>query len=79
MDNELLKEQALASSAARAEAELSDFVSRYCVGKNYDSCHDSPCRYASIDGCQHPMHPKYAHAVLAAQPAAPAEKGEGND
>ena len=37
--------------------ELELFVEKYCVGKEYDSCHNSPCRYASVHGCQHPEHP----------------------
>jgi hypothetical protein len=35
-----------------------EFVRTLCVGKEYDSCHEFPCRYASVSGCQHPQHPK---------------------
>lgn len=35
------------------------FVEEHCVGKEYDSCVNSPCRYSSNDGCTHPKHPKF--------------------
>jgi hypothetical protein len=37
---------------------LGEFVHDHCVGRQYDSCKDSPCLFASPDGCRHPMHPK---------------------
>lgn len=37
---------------------LYEFVRRYCTGRKYDSCTNSPCRYASANGCRHPLHPK---------------------
>ena len=47
------------------EEDLDDFIVRrsnfirlYCEGKQYESCKNSPCRYASLDGCRHPLHPK---------------------
>lgn len=46
---------------------LSEFVENHCVGKQYDSCVDSPCAFASHSGCRHPLHPKHAaqhHAHL---------------
>lgn len=39
------------------------FVEEHCVGKEYDSCINSPCRYSSNDGCTHPEHPKF-HSLL---------------
>ncbi len=36
---------------------LQIFVRDLCVGREYDSCHDSPCPYASSGGCSHPKHP----------------------
>lgn len=37
--------------------ELAQFLKDKCAGPEYDSCHDSPCRYASSDGCTHSDHP----------------------
>ena len=39
-------------------ARMSEFVRLHCEGREYDSCFNSPCRYASVDGCRHPLHPK---------------------
>jgi hypothetical protein len=44
-------------------ASLKDFVEKHCVGKEYDSCKNSPCLYASSSGCQHPLYPKQKHIV----------------
>jgi hypothetical protein len=38
---------------------LQRFIADRCVGRQYDSCVTSPCRYAGSDGCQHPEHPKH--------------------
>ena len=39
--------------------DLIEFVNNYCLGKDYDSCKDSPCGWSSkSDGCTHPKHPK---------------------
>ena len=37
---------------------LVEFVDNHCVGKEYDSCYEAPCFYASKQGCLHPEHPK---------------------
>lgn len=37
-----------------------DFVKNHCTGKQYDSCKNSPCLYASHSGCTHPLHPKHS-------------------
>jgi hypothetical protein len=37
---------------------LDEFVNNHCEGKQYDSCFNSPCRYAGSGGCQHPLYPK---------------------
>jgi hypothetical protein len=45
------------------EAEVitqEQFVEKYCEGKQYDSCKESPCPYASHSGCKHPKHPDNA-------------------
>jgi hypothetical protein len=39
---------------------VAEFARTLCVGQEYDSCISSPCRYASMSGCQHPRHPKRA-------------------
>ncbi len=39
---------------------ISEFVENHCTGKQYDSCVDSPCAFASHSGCRHPLHPKRA-------------------
>lgn len=39
--------------------QLKQFVNNDCVGKQYDSCKNSPCTYASASGCTHPNHPKF--------------------
>lgn len=39
-------------------ARRAEFVRLHCEGREFDSCHNSPCRYASADGCRHPLHPK---------------------
>ena len=49
---------------------LSEFVENHCVGKQYDSCVESPCAFASHSGCRHPLHPKHAaqhHAHLTSE------------
>jgi len=38
--------------------KLKTFVDTQCVGKEYDSCINSPCPYSSGQGCTHPSHPK---------------------
>lgn len=40
------------------DKNLKEFVEKECVGKQYDSCINSPCVYASANGCKHPKHPK---------------------
>ena len=40
---------------------LETFVAIHCVGRNYDSCVNSPCQYASSTGCAHPEHPVVEH------------------
>ena len=45
---------------------LSEFVKNHCVGKQYDSCVESPCAFASHSGCRHPLHPKHAAQHLRA-------------
>lgn len=42
---------------------LARFVRDDCTGRQYDSCSDSPCRHASVNGCQHPRHPKNTQAI----------------
>jgi hypothetical protein len=42
---------------------LAEFVKTDCRGKQYDTCVDSPCPYASINGCQHPKHPRRVHGT----------------
>ena len=37
---------------------LYEFVQNHCAGKQYDSCIESPCLFASSSGCRHPLHPK---------------------
>lgn len=37
---------------------LSEFVENHCIGKQYDSCVQSPCAFASTSGCRNPLHPK---------------------
>ena len=37
---------------------FAEFIANDCTGKQYDSCVESPCTYASSMGCQHPKHPK---------------------
>jgi len=37
--------------------ELTLFLKEKCVGPQYDSCHDSPCLYASHQGCTNKDHP----------------------
>lgn len=37
---------------------LKEFTGKYCQGKNYNSCINSPCLYASREGCLNPLHPK---------------------
>lgn len=44
---------------------LAAFVRDHCCGRDYDSCVDSPCRYAGVGGCQHPQHPKRQHEEAA--------------
>ena len=39
------------------ELTLSEFVRDHCAGREYDSCVESPCVYASHSGCKHPLHP----------------------
>ena len=39
---------------------LSEFVANHCQGKQYDSCVESPCPFASHSGCRHPLHPNNA-------------------
>ncbi len=46
------------------EQELMHFLANHCVGQEYDSCVDSPCRHASREGCTHPKHPKILPPVL---------------
>lgn len=36
---------------------LGYFLEVYCQGRQYDSCKNSPCPWASHGGCRHPMHP----------------------
>lgn len=36
---------------------LGQFRVKYCGGKGFGSCLESPCRYATERGCQHPLHP----------------------
>lgn len=38
---------------------MDEFIEKYCVGAQYDSCVNSPCPYASVGGCRHPEHPKW--------------------
>ena len=38
--------------------QLTEFIDKHCVGKQYDTCTNSPCLYASSSGCQHVQHPK---------------------
>jgi hypothetical protein len=35
------------------------FVDNLCVGKQYDSCINTPCTYSGGNGCTHPKHPKF--------------------
>ena len=49
---------------------LSEFVENHCTGKQYDSCVQSPCAFASTSGCRHPLHPKNAVEPLRAVDAA---------
>lgn len=37
---------------------IPEFVREFCLGQQYDSCVNSPCRYAGASGCTHPRHPK---------------------
>ena len=37
---------------------MEDFLERHCEGKQYDSCANTPCKFASPSGCTHPRHPK---------------------
>lgn len=37
--------------------KTSEFVEKYCMGKQYDSCISSPCMYSSSWGCRHPDYP----------------------
>lgn len=37
---------------------ITEFIDKYCQGKEYDSCINSPCPYASSNDCKHPKHPK---------------------
>lgn len=37
---------------------LDHFIEHQCVGKQYDSCVNSPCLYSRGHGCGHPEHPK---------------------
>lgn len=46
----------------QARKTITIFVAEHCVGQQYDSCVSSPCRYASTDGCSHPLHPKHQHS-----------------
>jgi len=34
------------------------FLRDKCVGKQYDSCIESPCLWASRSGCAHPDYPR---------------------
>jgi len=43
---------------ADAYKALSDFIEQHCAGKEYDSCKNSPCPFASSGGCIHPKYPK---------------------
>ena len=45
--------------------ELTTFLKEKCVGPEFDSCHDSPCRYSSSNGCTHKDHP--IHKFLLSQ------------
>lgn len=47
-------------SAPNYSELLARFIEWDCAGPQYDSCVNSPCPYASCDGCQHPKHPKHA-------------------
>jgi hypothetical protein len=42
---------------------LEEFARDHCVGKEYDSCVNSPCPYASASGCTHPLHPKNNRSI----------------
>lgn len=37
---------------------LKFFIDNHCVGKQFDSCVESPCPFSSHSGCRHPLHPK---------------------
>ena len=39
---------------------LGEFIKTKCEGRIYDSCVNSPCRWARSGGCTHPDHPKFA-------------------
>ena len=47
-----------AMSMSKLAKTKADFVQNICAGKEYDSCINSPCLYASGDGCKHPEHPR---------------------
>ena len=37
--------------------KIQAFILKHCGGAQYDSCKNSPCPYASPDGCRHSEHP----------------------
>lgn len=58
--NDIASRNALDVEQADYAKLIDDFVKKYCVGRQYDSCINSPCYYSGGDGCHHPMHPKNA-------------------
>jgi hypothetical protein len=42
---------------------LRKFIEDHCLGREYDSCVNSPCKYSSSNGCKHPEHPKNKNRV----------------
>jgi hypothetical protein len=52
------QEQKFNTWKASRHAALVEFINTKCEGKEYDSCFNSPCTFASSSGCSHPDHPK---------------------